>query len=606
MMSLSAFRAKELPIIGQYGIQRFKQFGPEDSANFYIVQGSNTKKPSSMYPVLGRKHISYNGVNSLIFNAEPRAIFRSINYWYAVVGNTIYRVDKNFNKVDISQGLIVSSGGNIFFTYLVVNSITFACFVDGEKIYIYQEGTGILQVVTDPNAPGNIIVDGERTKPGYIAAFGNRIAVSVAESSQFYLSAVNLLTSGAFDPATCFTTASQAVFAQEAGIIGQMGVLNNTLYIFCDFTTGVWSNNPTVFPGTGVSFPWKKNTTYDWNFGIADPNSLDINFGRLAFLGQNANGLLQAMASDGGSPKRISSKAIDVLFQKYSNAFPNGGPFLGGNADGFLYQYENTIFYRLSAGPYNNFGLLDLEDSANSIEYNFEADEWHRCIELNGERSRINRHIFFGNRHLVTVSGQRTVYELSAFYSNEIQSPIFDDNEQSLDAYIAYPMRYERVTPIISEDDYSEFETEYVQIDFVFGESNINFSESPFENAQFIIDEEPSITGEPVYLVTDDDSSAGPTYIIAEGTNTPSIHENTYNQVFKPHIELYWSDDGGINFHPADVMQFSQMGAYQWRMRWYQLGCSRNRVYKLICVSPVPVVVLGGAMNVRRVSGGGN
>ncbi len=94
--------------------------------------------------------------------------------------------------------------------------------------------------------------------------------------------------------------------------------------------------------------------------------------------------------------------------------------------------------------------------------------------------------------------------------------------------------------------------------------------------------------------------------MITSQGNTPGLTDLTYNYLYNPSIELWFSDDGGISFDSADVREFSQMGVYQWRMRWYQLGPSRNRVYKLICVSRVPIVVLGAVMNVRRISGGAN
>jgi hypothetical protein len=95
-------------------------------------------------------------------------------------------------------------------------------------------------------------------------------------------------------------------------------------------------------------------------------------------------------------------------------------------------------------------------------------------------------------------------------------------------------------------------------------------------------------------------------FIIAEGSNTPTFDDNHYNALFKPHLELYYSDDGGETFIQADVRPFSQLGQYRWRMRWYELGCSRNRCYKLVCVSSAPIVVLGAVRNTRRVSGGAN
>lgn len=595
---------KQLPIIGDYGVQRFRQWSPEDSANWYVVTDEGGKRPSAMYPTMGRAHISYLGINRLIFSNEPRMLAHTIDFWYAVDGNTVWRIDRFYNQVNISQSNLLTTDGNIYFDYLIVNSITFAVFVDNEAIYVYQEGSGVFARVTDPNAPGNFTVNGVPTKPGFIATFGNRIAVSVANSSQFVLSVINLLNnSGVFDPATCFTVASAQVFAQESGIIRQMGVLNNTLFIFTDFTTGVWANIPSIFSGTGVTFPWKKNTSYEWNFGIADPQSLSISFDRLCFLGRNSEGLLQVMSSSGGEPERISSKAIDTLFQRYANNPPGSRPFQEGEADGFMYQYENTIFYRLSAGKYNDFGVLDLQNSANSIEYNFESQEWHRCIETNGERNRIQKHVFFDNQHFVSVSGEDTVYQMSGnFYTNELRNALQDD-EQEDDSYIAYPFRYERVTPIICEDDYSEFQTDFVQIDFVFGESNISQADIPFPNTQYLIAED-SDPANPTMLIAEDSDPVEPTYLIAEAGDTPELNSSWYTDIFKPHIELYFSDDGGITYTYADVREFSQMGQYSWRMRWYQLGCSRNRVYKLIAVSPVPIVILGGIMLTKRVSGG--
>ena len=169
-------------------------------------------------------------------------------------------------------------------------------------------------------------------------------------------------------------------------------------------------------------------------------------------------------------------------------------------------------------------------------------------------------------------------------------------------AFLAYPFRYENVTPIISEDDYSEFITEYIEIDFVYGDGTYLQWGNGFANTVFIIGELPDINGDPIYMVAED----GVTFIVEEGTATPVLDESIYDDLFKPHIELFISDDGGVSFYSADVLQFSQLGVYQWRMRFYQGGTSRNRVYKLIAVSAAPIVILGGVMNVRRSSGGAN
>ena len=592
----------DFPINGFYDQQRFKQFNPSDCANWYLIANKLGKKGQANYPVMGRRHINYLGRNRLIFPIEPRGMFKSINFGYVVSGTSIYQVDQFYNQVDISQGKVVTISSDIFFTYLVTPTITFAVFVDGKKIYVYQEESGTFDVVTDANAPPN---------PKFVAAFGNRIAVSEGLSSQFNLSQINL-GGNSFSASSCFTVSSKAVFAQETGIIRQMAVLNNTLYIFTDYTTGIWSNSPSTIPlpttGVDTVFPWRKNTTTSWNFGMADAKSLSVGFGIMVWEGKNSEGLIQIFGSAGQTPNPISTKAIDILFQRNvrQSIVGSQSPFLNGQADGFLYQWENTIFYRISAGDFHNYGVLDIETQANSIEYNFDTETWHRVIEKNGERNRIQKHIFFSpnNVHLVSLRGDNTIYEMSGqFYDNDITNPVSID-PQSSDAYIREPFRYEMVTRIISLPDYSEFETEWVEIDFVWGENFNVFSDSPFRNAQFIIDELPGADGEPAYVINDLPVNGNPVFMITEEGNTPQLDELTFNQLFKPHIELYWSDDGGVSFFPADVMEFSNLGVYQWRMRWYQLGTSRNRCYRLVCVSPSPIVILGGTMITKRVSNG--
>ncbi len=604
----------DCPIIGYYDQQRFKQFNPSDCANWYIVPSEIGKKKVAAYPTMGRNHIRFLNQNRLQFDQEPRAIYKSVDFWYAIVGNRIFRIDEFYNQVEITAGVkLLTLSGNIFFTYLVASNntstpsghgLTFACFADGQRLYIYREDNEAFGFVTDTNLPVN---------PLYLATFGNRIVVSSANTNTYGLSEVNLGGSS-FDLNTCFTINGGAIFAQESGIIGQMGVLQNTLYIFCDYTTGVWSNIPSTFissGGTVTQFPFKKNTTYDWDFGIGDPNTLDIDFGMIAFLSRNRNGLVQPMVSTGGKPEKISTKAIDTKIQEITN-FEAMNPFLSLNADGFLYEYEDTIFYRFSAGMYNDTGFVDLVENAFSFEFNFDSKTWHRCIELNGERNRNQDHIFFANKHYVTVEGDSTVYEMSGrFYTNEITNESETD-KQSINAYSVEPFRYIRTTPIIcaglvdvlvklGAGFYDDFITDWLEIDFVWGDSTYINSDAPFDNAKFIIDEVAATDGTPQFMVAEDNSNE---FIIAEQGNFPVENSPTYNNWYKPHIELLLSDDGGVTFLSADVLQFSQLGVYQWRMRWYELGTSRNRVYKLICVSPAPIVVLGAQMCVRRASGG--
>lgn len=579
-----------------------------DCANWYLTKAPTGKREHAMYPAMGRKHLSVNNVNLLQFSGFPRAIFKSINYMYVVVGRQVYQIDKSWNKLLLVNSDFNSTANPVWFDFLPLiqgasaetqTQKVFCMLTDTVHCYIINESASppTMTTITDANTP---------PRPTYVAAFGNRFAVSAGDSTEFRLTQVNCAdtNTGSFNAATLFTVPSgvggQAVFAQESGIIRQMKVLHNQLYIFTDFTTGIWTNVPSTIDTTvaKTQFPWKKNTSYEWDYGIADPYSIDVDFGRIVWLAQNRNGLVQFMSSNGQMPESISTQAINVLLQQSAAGGPTAR-FLTETASGFLYQYEDTIFYRVSAGPEEKNGNLLIGTSAACLEYNFDTGTWARRIELDGDRNLIHEHVFFNGYHIVSVLTQNSLYIMAGnIYVNELENPN-QTNTQAVDYYLAYPMRYELVTPIYSEEDYSEFVTKWLQIDFVWGEQTFIKSNSPFINTKFVVTEE-STQDNTVYLVAQD----GQTYIIQDGTNTPSLNDQTYNTLFKPSIELFVSDDGGVSYYTVDNLEFSQLGIYSWRMRWYQLGLSRNRCYKLVCVSPSPIVILGAIHEVERSSGG--
>lgn len=591
-----AAEIQELPIFCYFDRQRFTQFGAMDCANWYGIQVESGKKQQALYPSMGRQHVRFLGENRLVFNSEPRAVFRSINYLYVVDGTTVYQYDRFLNQKTLS--ISVASAGPIWFDTLAVGTTVKNMMTDGQSIFVIIEDGSIVtsEVVTDPNAPGGSVTGG---KPLYVAAFGNRFVVSVEGTPDYYLSTVNL--DGNANTYFSFGTPPVALNNRASGVINQFAVLHNQLYIMCDFTTDVWANIITQITVGGVTreFPWKINSSYNFDFGIADPKSLSVDFGMMVWLAKNANGLVSFMMSNGQAPQDISSQAINVLLENSTN--PDVlNPFQTKEVTGFLYQYENTIFYRASAGDFLDMGELDVLANAHSVEYNFETGKWSRLIELNGERNRIQNHVYFNSQHLVTVQNDPAIYEMAGnIYHNETINPK-QPNHQADDAFLKFPMRYELVTQQIYLPDYSEFIDEYVEIDFVFGNKTFYQNCSPYLNTRFIVGQS-STPSSPLYILSEDDK-----FMVAEGSNTPSFDDNHYCNLFKPHIELYYSNDGGETFIQADVRPFSQLGEYRWRMRWYELGASRNRCYKLVCISSAPIVILGAVRNTKRVSGGAN
>lgn len=586
-----------LPIFTYFNRQRFVQHGCMDSANFYGVLAEDTKNTQALYPCMGRQHISTPfGENKLIYNTQPKRIFKTINYFYTVEGTQVIQTDKFYNEKVIGT---IPLGATVWYAVLPVGKLVYAMITAGGNIYVITEDNSVnpstvtMRQVTDANAPVNA---------AYVASFGNRFVVSSLNTPDYSLTDVNL--GAGFNPATAFTIGVLGpLFNRASGVIGQMCTLHNQLYILCDFTTDIWGNIPSQLPG-GISFPWKQNTSYNWDTGIADPESLSVDSGRMVWLGRNTSGLITFMASNGQQPQDISTQAVNVLIQNSSDTVDNLSTFVTGPVFGFLYQYENTVFYRVSAGNYIGYSLLDIQDSADSIEFNFSTKRWGRVIELNGERNRIQQHVFFNNTHIVSVANDTALYQMAGnIYHNELRTP--NTNPQDINAFTKFPMRYSLTTQQIFEPDYSEFITDYVEIDFVFGNKTFYKSDAPFDNTVFIITED-SRPDCPTFVITEDQQSGQDVFVITEDGNTPGFSDNHYNALFKPHIELYISDDGGETFLTVDLREFSRLGQYRWRMRWYELGTSRNRVYRLVCVSSAPIVILGAVQSRRRSSGGAN
>lgn len=582
-----------LPIFTYFNRQRFTQFGSMDCANWYGIAAPDTKKMQALYPAMGRKHVLSFGQNKLVYTQEPQQLFKTINFMYVIVGTQVIQVDQNYNEIILGN---IPLGSQVWFDFLAVNTTIYAILTTGTSMYLITETTNPTTVtfaqITDPNAP---------SMPEFVVAFGNRFVVSQSNTPNFYLSTVNA-TGGV---GGLFTINGASLTGFATGIIRQLGALHNQMYMFCDYTTNVWANIPQQITIGGVTteFPFKQNSSYNWDYGIADPFTLSIDFGRLVFLGKNASGLVSFMASNGQQPQDISTQAINVLLENSRNP-DTPSPFLQGNSDGFLYQYENTILYRVSGGQFQGYGQLDLNENSESIEFNFSTQTWARVIELNGERNRIEKHVYFNNLHLVTVSGDGAIYQMAGnIYYNELRTP--STLPQDPNAFTKFPMRYELVTQQIYQEDYSEFITDYVEIDFVFGDQDFFRSDAPFDNTVFIITED-SDPNCPTFVIAEDQPAGNNVFIITEDGNTPTFNDNHYNALFKPHIELYYSDDGGVTFLSADLREFSQLGKYRWRMRWYELGPSRNRCYRLICVSSAPIVILGAVQNIRRSSGGAN
>src|SRR5690554_1743592 len=110
---------QDLPVFCYYDRQRFTQFGSMDCANWYGIVVPTGKKKQAMYPAMGRKHVRSLNENRLIFNEEPRAVFRTIDFVYVVDGTQVIQVDRFYNERPIGN---VALNGELWFDFLAVGT----------------------------------------------------------------------------------------------------------------------------------------------------------------------------------------------------------------------------------------------------------------------------------------------------------------------------------------------------------------------------------------------------------------------------------------------------------------------------------------------------
>lgn len=126
-----------LPIFCYYDKQRFTQFGSMDCANWYGIQVESGKKMQALYPAMGRKHVRVLNQNKLVFNGEPRAEYKSINYLYVVDGTTVYQYDRFYNQRVLP--ISVALGTPIWFATLAVGNLVYNMMTDNERIFLITE-----------------------------------------------------------------------------------------------------------------------------------------------------------------------------------------------------------------------------------------------------------------------------------------------------------------------------------------------------------------------------------------------------------------------------------------------------------------------------------
>jgi hypothetical protein len=79
--------------------------------------------------------------------------------------------------------------------------------------------------------------------------------------------------------------------------------------------------------------------------------------------------------------------------------------------------------------------------------------------------------------------------------------------------------------------------------------------------------------------------------VMQTGTGTQNTGSQPLPFTATPQIQLFISTDGGNTWVPGEAAELGEVGRYETRVTWRQLGTARDFLLKFVCTDPVPFIV---------------
>lgn len=371
------------PIFGSYGKRPSVNFNSEDLINLYLINDPGGKKKYALIgtPGLNIERTVQTGTE------ESRVFFVFQGAMYGVFGDNVYKFNSSLSPVSI--GSLNTSSGSVSITANNGNQIIF---VDGVNGYIYNTSTNIFSQITASGFP---------IKPLNVAFLDGYFAIPLADSNYYQISAIN-------DGTKWDALDAVQIQAYPGNNVG-VGVVNRRLYFFKDVATEVWYNQG------AADFPFRRDNNLILNFGCLTAASIASEFGYLAWLSKDKDGVGSVMMTDGQNVAPISDDSIDDLIGTFSNP---------ADMNSFIYKDGDHIFY-----------VMNFNSDDYTLVYDFVMKAWHKR-EMhqtipNGGRGPISKkrnlpncHAYFNNKHYVGSYKAPVIYQMSLNFEDNAGEPI--------------------------------------------------------------------------------------------------------------------------------------------------------------------------------------
>lgn len=320
--------------------------GGHDPARFPVINNQTAinlfEFEGAMIPTAGFTRILTN----LGGDTEGRGIFYSnvLSKCVAVIGDLLYSfTDEHYTLL----GRLESLTGRVYFAE---NGLTDkpdndqdiiggqVALSDGKNVYIYSLDNTFVKATDDSGDPLPFT-------PGTLVYQNSFFFINDLTSDRIYASELN---NAKIFPVLNFDVISEQTVSCLA--------FKNLLYVFGTDTTSIFYDNAQEF------FPYSQDISRGWEYGCYTASSLASALGTLAWLGNSRDATPSILASNGGTPKQISTPGIDSIIDELSNS---------QDSDAYMYQEDGHNFYQI------NFNTDNL-----SLLYDFTAKKWSRLTDF--------------------------------------------------------------------------------------------------------------------------------------------------------------------------------------------------------------------------------
>jgi len=367
----------EVPFCGPAYEARSKNISHQQCVNWYPARNQE----GAVSPVSLINTPGLSDLFDLGFGAEVRGCIVAGAYLYAVADRTFFQIDTDY-AVTNRGALDANTGNRISMAYNGSQVIM----VDGAEGYTFTVSTNTFAKISDTDFP---VAD-------QVVFLDSYFIVNSNSTGQFFLSARNDGTSWA---ALDYATAERS----PDNLVG-LAVANRELWLIGEYSAEPWFNAGTSFPFLPVSNAFSEIGT-NAPFSIAEADNSVI------WLAQTKKGNAFVVRTQGYSPIKISTPAIDYQLSTY-----------GTLSDAFAYTYMDDG---------HTFYVLTFPTEEKTWVYDLSTGWWHerRSSRNTGSgvtegRHRANCHAFFNNVHCVgdMVSGH--FYEMSLETYSDDGTPI--------------------------------------------------------------------------------------------------------------------------------------------------------------------------------------